>query len=183
MVVAQDRGVELGMLRVQAVVRMQVVEVEVKGVVVANTMALDPVEGLVPAQAQPPVDLMSMKVMLVDLLALAVPVVAVVEDKQPEVIMDLVAMVLVVVVDPALVQLITIMEITMRMHILMGMAVTADRAQMAGAEVAPALDLDLAMPTRNSLHLLLSLYHCKTKCFLSFVCHLSSLEIPHCENE
>ena len=153
MVVARDQGVELGMPRVQAVVRMQVVEVEVEGVVAASPMVLDLEAGLVPAQAQAMVDQMSMKVMLVDLLALAVPVVVVVEDKQLEVIMDLVATVLVVVVDPALVQLITITEIIMQMHILMVVAVATDRAHMAEAEVVPAQDLDLVMPIfLNSLH-------------------------------
>src|SRR3954469_12460861 len=114
MVVVQGRGVELGLARVQVVVRRQALEVEVEEVMVANKVVLDPVEGPVPAQAR--VEIMKIHmitVMLVDLLMLAVPVVAVVEDKQPEVIMDLVAMDLVVVVDPALVMqmVITITEI------------------------------------------------------------------------
>jgi hypothetical protein len=153
MVVAQDRGVEVVMARVQEAVRMQVVEVEVKGVAVANTMVLDLVAGLVPAPAQVDIVKICMKVMLLDLLTLAVPVVAVVEDKQPEIIMDLVAMDLVVVVDQALaMQLInTMKKIPMQMHIPMVVAVAADMAQMVGVEVAVALDLVLAMPTRNTL--------------------------------
>jgi hypothetical protein len=95
-----------------------------------------------------------MKVILVDLLVPAVPVEAVVEDTQPGVIMDLVAMDQVVVVDPAIVmQLITtITEIVMQMHILMVEAVSMGMAQMAEVEAAVALDLVLVMPTRNSLH-------------------------------
>jgi hypothetical protein len=152
MVVAQDRGVEVVMARVQEAVRMQVVEVEVKGVAVANTMVLDLVAGLVPAPARVDIVKICMKVMLLDLPTLAVPVV-VEEDKQPEVIMDLVAMDLVVVVDQALaMQLInTMKKIPMQMHIPMVVAVAADMAQMVGVEVAAALDLVLAMPTRNTL--------------------------------
>jgi hypothetical protein len=154
MVVARDRGVELGMARVQAMVHMQAVEVEVKGVVVANTMVLDLVAGQVTAQAL--VDIMKIHwtVMLVDLLALAVPVVAVVEDKQLEVIMGLVAMDLVAVVDLALAMQLTttIMEVVIQMHILMVVVVVTDMVQMAGEAAAVALDLVLAMPTRNFLH-------------------------------
>jgi hypothetical protein len=134
-------------------VRMQAVEVEVKGVVVASMMVLDLVAGLVPAQALVDIMKTDLEVMLVDLLALAVQVVAGVEDKQPEV-MDLVAMDLVVVVDMALaMQLITtLMKIVVQMHILMVVVVATDRAQMVGVAAAAALDLVLAMPTRNSLH-------------------------------
>ena len=154
MVVAQDQGVEPGLARVQAVVCMQAVEVEEKGVVVANTMAPDTVAGPVPAQAPVVIMRIHLKVMLVDLLALAVPVIVVVEVKQLVVIMDLVATDPVVVVDLAIVmQLITtIMEMVMQMHMLMGAAVVVGRAQMAGAEAATVLDPVLAMPTRNSLH-------------------------------
>jgi hypothetical protein len=50
-VAAQDQGVELALDRVHGVVHMQAVEVEVKGVVVANPVVLDMVAGLVSAQA------------------------------------------------------------------------------------------------------------------------------------
>ena len=139
MVVAQDRVVELNLARVQAVVHMQVVEVEVEEVAVASMKVLDPVAGLAPAQA--PVMKILMMAFLVDLLALAVPVVAVVGDKQPEVIMDLVAMEMVVVLDLALVLQLVILEMVMQMHVLMVVAVVADRAQMAGVEAEAALDL------------------------------------------
>jgi hypothetical protein len=94
-----------------------------------------------------------MKVMLVNLPVQAVAVVVVVEDKQPGGIMDLVAMDLVVAMDPALVMQVitTIMDIVMQMHILMVVVVEADKAPMVGTEAAAALDLVLAMPTRKSL--------------------------------
>jgi hypothetical protein len=49
-VVAQDQGAELVLARVQAVVHMQAVEVEVKGVAIASPAVLDPAAGPVPAQ-------------------------------------------------------------------------------------------------------------------------------------
>jgi hypothetical protein len=145
---------ELGLARVQAVVCSQAVEVEVEGVVVVNTVVLDPVAGPVLAQALVHIMKIHIMVMLVDLLVLVVAVVAVVEDKQLEVLMDLVAMDLVVAAESALaVHLITtIMEIVMQMHILMVVAVAMGKAQMAGAAAATALDLVLAMPTRNTHH-------------------------------
>lgn len=153
MVLVQVPGVELGLLRVLAVVPMQAAEVEAEAVVLANPVEL----GLVvdPAAAQALVNIVThMVVVAEDILALVVPVV-VVEAKQREVIMDLVVMDLVMVVDLALVmQLVTTtMHKVLQMQILMVVAVAVDMAQMVVAVVAAALGPGLAMPSLNYLRL------------------------------
>lgn len=154
MVLVQVPGVELGLLRVLAVVPMQAAEVEAEAVVLANPVEL----GLVvdPAAAQALVNIVThMVVVAEDILALVVPVVVVVEAKQREVIMDLVVMDLVMVVDLALVmQLVTTtMHKVLQMQILMVVAVAVDMAQMVVAVVAAALGPGLAMPSLNYLRL------------------------------
>lgn len=103
MVLAQVQGLELDMARVLAVVHMQAVEVAAEAVAVANTVAPDLVVVPVPAQALVNIVRKHLMVMLVDILAQAAAVVAVVEDKQLEIIMDLVVMDLAKVLDTALV--------------------------------------------------------------------------------
>ncbi|KAI5002405.1 hypothetical protein ZWY2020_027055 [Hordeum vulgare] len=133
---------------------MQAEEVEVAAEAVAKMVELDMVAGLAPALVL--VNIVKvlhilMVVDMVDTLALAVPVAAVVEGKLV-VIEDLVDMGLVVALVPALQLLLTIgIDKVVQMLMLVEMVVAMAEEEMVGVVRAKVLDLGMAMPTPSSV--------------------------------
>ncbi|XBI32020.1 hypothetical protein VPH35_055525 [Triticum aestivum] len=134
---------------------MQAVEVEVAAEAAAKMVELDMVAG--PALAPVPVNIVKdlhilMVVAMVDILALVVPVVAVVEGKLVA-IKDLVDMGLVVALVLAQLQLLTIgIDKVVQMQMLVETVVAMAEEEMVGVVQAKVLDLGMAMPTPSPLH-------------------------------